>query len=285
VIPALIPCVKEAHVIKILTLSLFLLLALERTAAPGGFTGPQEPAFTLRQEIKAIAQIESGNGRNMEHARLENGIHAGTRAGGRFGLMPLTVQGLLKNSKFLRTKYGFLQEMDPDSITEFLTINAEADWVIATYFWNKLRERLSREQAAYAWFNGAGALDGLEMATVKSHPYVQNFKRALYAAHELEKVSKVPRVRGRSTQSARVQKLQGGRTRALAPRTRAITSTKAWPWRTVNLDVVASPLAARCALSTGGKGTPAEDSTPQPAAEPKKALITCRRRLLAALMI
>jgi hypothetical protein len=114
-----------------------------------------EPVIDPNPALRAIAAIESSNGKNLDHKTLVKGMHQGTKAGGRWGLMPSTVKYVIKQIPKLRP-YRYLLEMDPDSISNLLNENEKIDREIATAYWIFLRRKFSKIRAAYAWYRGEG---------------------------------------------------------------------------------------------------------------------------------
>lgn len=126
-------------------------------------------------EIEAISWIESTNGRNLEHPLVTRGIHKNTRAGGRFGLMPLTVKDLIQSNPRLLSQYGNWLYASNDSLTAELNRNRRMDQEIALVFWKSLRKKASAKKAACQWYRGPYApCDQLD-----TDPYVLKFAKKL----------------------------------------------------------------------------------------------------------
>ena len=54
-----------------------------------------DKAKQVKSFLKNISQIESRGGEDMNHPEIKSGIHKGTKAIGRYGLMPNTVGEVL----------------------------------------------------------------------------------------------------------------------------------------------------------------------------------------------
>jgi hypothetical protein len=67
---------------------------------------PEEAAF-LRQ----ISQIESTAGQNVDHQELKHGIQRGTAAVGRYGLMPNSIQELVKRGEMAHEDAPAIQKL------------------------------------------------------------------------------------------------------------------------------------------------------------------------------
>lgn len=125
--------------------------------------------------LLALAHVESGNGRNMNHPRVWSGNHAGERAGGRWGILPSTAKFILTLSPRLMLKYGYIKGLAPDQISESLTHDGEMDHAFASTLWGWLRDRFSKERAAYSWLHGWGAGAKASGAQVRQSSYVKKF--------------------------------------------------------------------------------------------------------------
>lgn len=134
------------------------------------------------EELEAISMVESSGGQNIQHALITKGMHKGTRAGGTFGLMPLTVKALIKGSDRLRAKYGAWLYATNDQITEELNTNHKMDRELASFMWSRLRKAATVEQAACMWYRGPYSLV-CQAAIVDSDSYVQKFKSYFEASN------------------------------------------------------------------------------------------------------
>jgi hypothetical protein len=145
-------------------------------------------AESVRYELMAIASNESSGGRNLNHALITRGMHKGTRAGGAWGMMPLTAKYLISSNQKLFAKHGHWLERENKELTEELNTNTIFASELAVALWKRLRRTFGPERAAYAWFYGPGALDSASDEEVHEDPYVKKFKEALqrvkaHAAH------------------------------------------------------------------------------------------------------
>lgn len=131
----------------------------------------------LNEELKAISFVETSGGRNLNHRRLERGIHKGTHAGGFFGIMPLTARFVISHSPYLRQRYGSWLERSNDEITEELNHNRIMDYEIAIIHWRRLRSRFTDPSvAAYAWNHGWGMIATDRIEEIHEDAYVERFK-------------------------------------------------------------------------------------------------------------
>ncbi len=134
--------------------------------------------------LGAIAQVESGGGRNFNHAMLATGMHRGHRAGGMWGMMPRTAAEQLKLNPGLAKKYPDLVKAAKDIDTNHATFtdrfnsdpHAASDFAVSLYEHNK-KNTDNDEQLAYSWYHGLkGTLNRLKKDghdAIAGHPYVQ----------------------------------------------------------------------------------------------------------------
>lgn len=129
-------------------------------------------------ELRAIAMVESQNGKYLNHATVKRGPHKDTRAGGAFGLMPRTVKELIAESGHLYRKYGRWVFASDDALTERLNSDREMDREIAIYMWKKLRITMNAEKAACSWFWGPSH-SKCSGENYRDTKYVEKFRRYL----------------------------------------------------------------------------------------------------------
>ena len=114
--------------------------------------------------LKKTRMIESSDRKNLDHAVITDpkSMHYGTRAGGGYGLMPLTAKDLISKDPELRAKYGDLLKSGPDEITDALNTNAQMDDDIARALAKSHQKEFGGDETMmnYAWQYGAkGAKD------------------------------------------------------------------------------------------------------------------------------
>lgn len=109
--------------------------------------------------LKKIMEIESSGGTNFAHPQLQRGIHAGSSAIGRYGLMPNTVKEVINRRRLEDTMTPDLQDLDnmpPDQMKQYLESrpDLEDDLAkgLATHVLRK--QQGDEEKAAYSWHQG-----------------------------------------------------------------------------------------------------------------------------------
>lgn len=129
-------------------------------------------------ELAAISFNETSGGLNMNHRVMRHGMHRGDRAGGRFGLMPLTVRDLISKNDVLR-KYQPLLGKTNEEISEAVTNDPQMDFDIAITHWKKLRKSMGPRRAAYGWLHGLTAAARASQADIEGHWYPKKFHDTL----------------------------------------------------------------------------------------------------------
>lgn len=134
--------------------------------------------------LGAIGQIESSGGRNVDHQRMESGIHKGMKAGGMFGMMPHSAAFILKKDPELANKYPELASAADDVDTHHAKFTkafnedpeVAADFAVAAF---KRRQGKTKNDhmLAYSWLNGVkGSWNAYKQGgnqALQEHPYVQ----------------------------------------------------------------------------------------------------------------
>jgi hypothetical protein len=121
--------------------------------------------------LKNIEQLESSSGDNQEHPEIKYGIHKGTKAIGKFGLMPLTLQDISKNLKnkksMLKMAVGdrlhdpeleAIADMDPKEIEAYIKSNPNLEIRAARYLASKL-DMMDGDELDKAFAGGTGSAD------------------------------------------------------------------------------------------------------------------------------
>lgn len=155
-------------------------------AAALAYFSPQAKADTqdrlFLQELEAISMNESGGGKNLNHQEITVGKFKGTRAGGAYGLIPATVQEMIKINSGLSKKYYHVLFWMPNQITEELNRNHKFSQEIALVFWKQLRINMNfgPSRAAYAWLYGPYAAIEMKEEAILQDTYVKKFTEWLY---------------------------------------------------------------------------------------------------------
>lgn len=144
---------------------------------PGSYKNKKIDSF-----LQAISMVESSDGKNVNHKRLKNGIHAGDAAVGSYGLMPNTVKniaGLMDKGHPLRRKY---LKMNNEDIEASLSKNPSHQKELASHLATKLHDKFGGDESkmAYSWNQGHNLQPEHfkdSHKDYKNHDYVQKYHK------------------------------------------------------------------------------------------------------------
>lgn len=114
----------------------------------------------LKQRLlENISQIESSGGKDLKHKEIQHGIHEGTRAMGKYGLLPNTVKELINRRRLtgqLTPDMQELNEMSPEEMKSKIEANPDLEDQLAQQLASHVVERQlgDEEKAAYSWNSG-----------------------------------------------------------------------------------------------------------------------------------
>ncbi len=137
----------------------------------------------LQNFLQTIKMIESSGGKNFNHPVVQSGIHEGHQAAGNYGLMPNTVNEVVRRME--RDGYRFptmAPEADrsPASIKQAVESNPDKEQRIAEYLGRQVLERQQgdEEKAAYSWFQGHNlSPEDIAAKDYQNHDYVQKYNK------------------------------------------------------------------------------------------------------------
>lgn len=140
-----------------------------------------------KNQIKAfldrISLIESSGGKDFSHREMTSGLHKGTSAIGRFGLMPKTVDEIISRSKQqnkLTPQLKALSKLDPEKKKELLEKNPDLEYQLAEQLASHVlsKQQGDEEKAAYSWLYGHNLTpDKIQKRGYMEDPYVQKYKK------------------------------------------------------------------------------------------------------------
>lgn len=109
----------------------------------------------IKSFLDRISMIESSGGKNMNHKRMEHGIHAGDAAIGKYGFMPNTVKEMA-NRMGKDHPLNSYSQMDNAQIEKQLAQNPEHQDKFANHLANHLHDKFGGEEhkMAYSWNQG-----------------------------------------------------------------------------------------------------------------------------------
>lgn len=140
-----------------------------------------DPRERVRAFLKNISKVESSGGKDFSHDEMKTGIHKGTSAIGRYGLMPNTVNEVLNRMRLkgtLTPELQSLKDSDPQLMKQFLETNPQVEDQIAEELAQRVLERQQDEDmAAFSWNQGHNLTpDRITQMPYQEHDYVKKFK-------------------------------------------------------------------------------------------------------------
>lgn len=157
----------------------------------------------------AIAHNESTGGENLNHKKMNGGMHKGHKAGGPWGLMPKTVGFIVQNLD----KEGALKEVYPQldhmtktpedvskyhkEITEAINASPMLSFKLGSTLYNHLHKVHGGDpqKIAHSWYHGTTGTKQVLKAkgkdAITNDPYVQKFTSHLAGAKTLKPQNKV----------------------------------------------------------------------------------------------
>lgn len=131
--------------------------------------------------LEAISEVESGGGKYLKHKPISEGLHKGSSAVGKYGLMPLTIKETEKS----------LADLSDQQIKKKIAMNPELEDKIASKYYDRLREKLGTndpETIGYGWLQGiSGAKKALnEGKDISDHWHVKKIREAYDSPLELK---------------------------------------------------------------------------------------------------
>lgn len=145
------------------------------------------------QGIKKILKfMESSNGKNIDHATMEDGMHKGTSAMGEYGLMPKTAQDIVKNSD--EPLDQIVKNADPTQVEEILKANPQAyERYVDKYLDKVVQKSPDPVEAAVRWHGGPNMKNDSVKRYIASDPndYVTRTQNAMDVLHPMSEAPNV----------------------------------------------------------------------------------------------
>lgn len=123
--------------------------------------------------LDAIAQVETGGGKYMQHAPVQGAMHKGSSAIGKYGMMPTTIKETEKE----------LAGLSDAEIRKKISQDPELESKVASKYYDRLRQQLGTndpEAIGYGWLQGiTGAKKDLnEGKDIGEHWHVKKIRNA-----------------------------------------------------------------------------------------------------------
>jgi hypothetical protein len=160
---------------------------MEKVGAPT--VPPQKPAIYSQAVagpevyvpigLRAIGLNESEGGKYLDHPLVKTGQMAGERAGGVYGMMPLTFRDVVNSDATLKSEYGVIASLSTDEITKALNEDTRMAKAAAVKYYEHLSADFRNDhiRVAYAWNHGPGCVKGRPDSVLLKDSYVQDYMR------------------------------------------------------------------------------------------------------------
>lgn len=151
--------------------------------------------MNLEKFLKKIAQIESSGGLNLNHRSMKQGIHKGTAAIGKYGLMPLTIKDIIKRRLLAKKDVpSGLTNIPKNNIQDYIEQNPTVEQDLAEQLAERLllKHKGNELAAAYAWNMGSNLKPtDISQVNLATSPYVQKFAATQIQEPEITNIDPV----------------------------------------------------------------------------------------------
>lgn len=130
--------------------------------------------YPKQETLEAIAEVESSGGKNLAHKKMMRGMHKGSSAIGKYGLMPSTIKETEKS----------LQDLSEEEIKRKMMRDEELEQRVASKYYDRLRKQLDSNdpgKIGYGWFQGiTGAKKDIKKGKdIEKHFHVKKIRKAI----------------------------------------------------------------------------------------------------------
>lgn len=132
------------------------------------------------QFLSDMSTIESSSGQNLEHKKLQGGMHAGQRAVGRFGFMPKTIKEMTKRmGDEAPSGLNALSEIkDEQEMANLVAEDPELEQAVADEMYEHVEKRFETpEQRNLSWELGHNMSPAKIKQKVEGHPRTEKFRK------------------------------------------------------------------------------------------------------------
>jgi hypothetical protein len=132
--------------------------------------------------LDIIAQIESSGGKNFNHPEMQSGIHKGSSAIGRYGLMPNTVKEVVKRAELSGAATDPMRQIasqDPQTMKSLLESDPQLEQQMAHQLAKRVLEKFEDpEMAAFSWNQGTNLTpQQIAERNYQENDYVKKFRK------------------------------------------------------------------------------------------------------------
>lgn len=172
--------IRDAVLTGLVATSASVVHAPQDNSAPAKQTAASQPADFHGKMLRTIASVESNDGKNTQHAEVNNSMHSSS-AYGKYGLMPVTIKETIKRDpKF--DKHRQAVDLPDSDIHGYMDKNPRLENEIAASHLNRLRSHFgdNAEHIGAAWLSGIVGTKRMISRGVdlKNHWHVQKILRS-----------------------------------------------------------------------------------------------------------
>ena len=138
----------------------------------------------IQDFLSKIEQIESSGGKDTDHPVItKDNLQQGTKAIGRYGLMPNTIKELVNRRRIRGTvspEMKDVSQMDPESMKSYIEANPGLEDTFANDLANHVvqKQQGDPDKMAYSWQMGHNLQpDEITPEVLDSSDYVQKYRR------------------------------------------------------------------------------------------------------------
>jgi hypothetical protein len=131
---------------------------------------PKAPQYNHAKMLNTIAQIESSDGKMMNHKATSRGT-----AYGKYGLMPDTIKDTIHMHPDLRAKYGKASALQGEDLNNYMQDNPELEDIVADRHLQRLEHHFGQDpnKVGFAWNQGIRGTYNANPKKIQTHPYTK----------------------------------------------------------------------------------------------------------------
>jgi hypothetical protein len=134
--------------------------------------------------LDLTSMIESSSGRNLRHKKMKDGLHAGERAVGQYGLMPNSIEEMTrrigKNIDPRIKEIMSREDLDSQQKADLIAANPELERIITDKMYDHLNSRYKGDEELmnYGWQYGHNTpLKDIDRSKVEKVERTEKFRR------------------------------------------------------------------------------------------------------------
>ncbi len=140
---------------------------------------PTQTSPVIPDILRAIALVESNNGKNVNHKMTSQGTAFGV-----YGLMPKTIQYIVKKTPKLH-KYRRVATLPIGKVKTFMLAHPMLEHYVALALYKQLVRKFGKDPAriGIAWFMGATGASQMTSSEILSHWHTVKILKAYNTLH------------------------------------------------------------------------------------------------------